>query len=180
MRTAREEGIIIKRRNVGEADRILTVFTRSSGKIRIKAPGVRRITSRRSSHIEPLNLSILNLYISSRSQIPILTEAQTIYDFDMLKKDLKKIGPAFYICELIDKLCPDGQENRSIFYLLKETLEKIEASEKSEILEEFEEKILQVLGFTPQKFFIGDRQKFIENILERRLTTRGILPLLIS
>jgi DNA repair protein RecO (recombination protein O) len=45
------EGIILKRRNLGETDRILTVFSRQYGKIKILAKGVRKINSRRSGHI---------------------------------------------------------------------------------------------------------------------------------
>ena len=51
MKTFVAEGIVLKRRNVGEADRILTVFTRTNGKMIIKAVGVRKIASKRSSHI---------------------------------------------------------------------------------------------------------------------------------
>ena len=180
MKSLKTEGIIIRRRNIGEADRIITVFTRYNGKLRIKAPGVRKITSRRSPHIELLNLSVLTLYNSSRSQVPILTEAQTIYSFDIVKADLKKIGFAFYICELIDKLCPDSQENRSIFYLLKQTLEELTYSNESRVIDEFEEKILSALGFMPYKHPLLDRQAFIEQILEEKLRTRDILPLLLS
>ena len=62
MRTYKIEGIVLRRRNLGEADRILTVLSRESGKISIKAPGVRRIPSRRSSHVELLNHSKFTLY----------------------------------------------------------------------------------------------------------------------
>ncbi|MEK7572868.1 MAG: DNA repair protein RecO [Patescibacteria group bacterium] len=178
MRSFKTEGIVIRRRNIGEADRLLTIFTKESGKIRIKAPGVRRITSRRSPHIELLNLSALTLYSSSRSNIPLLTEAQTIRDFDFIKKDLKRIGFAFYICELVDKLCPPDQENRRIFYLLRETLEKLEfISEKEALVNEFEEKALSYLGFMPHEYQLSDRQAFIEKILEKKMRTSELLPL---
>ena len=61
-RAYKTEAIIIKRRNFGEADRILTILTKNYGKIQVRAPGVRKITSRRSSHIELLNFSSLTLY----------------------------------------------------------------------------------------------------------------------
>ncbi|MEK7186665.1 MAG: DNA repair protein RecO [Patescibacteria group bacterium] len=180
MRSYKTEGIVIKRSNIGEADRLLTIFTKFNGKMRVKAPGVRRIPSRRSSHIELLNVSVLTLYSSSRSNMPIVTEANTLNDFGDIKSNLKKIGFAFYICELIDKLCPDHQENRSIFYLIKETLEKLEASvNESRLIDEFEENALSLLGFMPQRYLLTDRQAFIEQILEKRLNTRRILPLLV-
>src|SRR3989338_2325539 len=116
MRTYKIEGIVLRRRNLGEADRILTILTKYNGKIQVRAPGVRRIPSRRSSHVELLNFSQLTLYSSSKSFMPIVIEAQTLEDFSEVKCDLEKIGCAYYICELINGLCADNQENRSVFY----------------------------------------------------------------
>ena len=56
------EGLIIKRKDFGEADRILTVLTDRFGKISVVAKGVRRITSRRAGNIELLNLVKLHLF----------------------------------------------------------------------------------------------------------------------
>src|SRR5258708_113264 len=115
MRSYKTEGIIIKRRNIGEADSLLTVFTLDQGKIQIKAKGVRKITSKRSSHIELLNHTRLHLYKGYAS--PLLTEVQSIESFSNIKQDLKKVGIAYHICELIDGLCPENQEQRQIFFL---------------------------------------------------------------
>jgi hypothetical protein len=126
VRAFRTEGIIIKRRNFGEADRILTVFTRDHGKLHIKASGVRKITSRRSGQIELLNQAVLGLY--KGNGFPILTEAKMLNDFADLKMDLDKIGFAYHLCELVDGLCPEDQEQRAVYELLRETLGKLSMS----------------------------------------------------
>ncbi|PIZ97846.1 MAG: DNA repair protein RecO, partial [Candidatus Levybacteria bacterium CG_4_10_14_0_2_um_filter_35_8] len=59
MNSYKTEGIVIKRRNLGEADKILTIFTKRYGKIQVKAPGIRKINSRRSPHVELLNYSAI-------------------------------------------------------------------------------------------------------------------------
>jgi recombinational DNA repair protein (RecF pathway) len=123
MRHFKTEGIIIKRRNFGEADRILTVMTRDYGKIQIKAAGVRKITSRRSAHIELLNHTVLHLY--KGHTFSVLTEATVISDFARLKAQFEKIGLAYHVCELIDGLCPENQENRAVFFLLQRTLAEL-------------------------------------------------------
>src|SRR5579863_7197321 len=123
MRNFRTEGIIIKRRNFNEADRILTVMTRDYGKIQIKAAGVRKITSRRSAHIELLNHTTLHLY--KGKIFTVLTEATMLDDFSMIKQDFGKVGFAYHLCELIDGLCPENQENRNVFDLLLKTLENL-------------------------------------------------------
>lgn len=177
MRTYKTEGIIIKRRNFGEADRILTVFTKRLGKIQIKAVGVRRITSRRSPHVELLNLSALTLH--KGKFLPILTEAQTIEDFSSIKDNLTKVGFAYHICELVDGLCPENQENGRVFDLLSEVLFRLEHEEEiASVIHEFEIELLTILGYykpswRPQSI---DTTLFIESILERRLKSKRLLP----
>lgn len=181
IRSYKTEGIIIKRRNFGEADRILTLVTPYNGKIRVKAPGVRKITSRRSSHIELLNLSILTLYKSSRSQFSIVTEAETQEEFRPIKNSLKKIGFAYYVCELADGLCPENQENKKAFFLIRDTLLRIANNyDNKSIIEDFEDKLLVLLGFLGESHSLKDKQAFIENILERKLTTKRLLPLFLD
>jgi len=176
MRTFKTEGIVIKRFNFSEADRIITVFTKRQGKIKVKASGVRRITSRRSPHIELLNYSIFNLY--QGKNMPILTEVESINNFSGLKKDLKKIAAAFHICELIDGLCAENQENEAIFDLLIQTFSKISKNYNlREAVYAFEIELLSLLGFhTPSLSKIKiNTQDLIEGILERKLKTRQIL-----
>lgn len=200
MRTYKTEGIVIKRRNVGEADRLLTVFTRDHGKAVIKAKGIRRIPSRRSAHVELLNQSVLTLYQGQR--YPVLTEAVVLETFPSLKEDLQKIGFAYHICELVDGLCPENQEHHQVYFLLKNTLQRLSrcslsfrpssAGKKSQgdlsvatlprddmvmIIHNFEVELLTLLGYwhTPQAASKSmDTQGFIENILERRLRSRRI------
>lgn len=155
----------------------MTVFTKRFGKIRVKAVGVRRITSRRSPHIELLNFSSLSLH--KGHNLPILTEAQTTEDFSQIKENLIKVGFAYHICELIDGLCPENQENRKVFYLLKDVLNRLEFEEDIvSIVHEFEIELLTVLGYYKPSWRRErvDTTSFIESILERRLKSKRILP----
>lgn len=183
MRTYKVEGIVLKRINFGEADRILTILSRESGKISVKAPGVRRIPSRRSAHVELLNLSKLTLYKSSRSFMPLLTEAQTLEDFSSIKDSLQKIGYAYYLCELINGLCPDNQENRSVFFHLKSTLFALnQVSDAYALVKRFEKDILSTLGFWSEAKLLQthDSQIVMERLLERKLKTLRVMPLFAS
>lgn len=183
MRTYKVDGIVLKRRNIGEADRILTVFSKNGGKISVKAPGVRRIPSRRSSHIELLNFSQLTIYSSSKSFLPIVTEAQTLDDFSSIKNDLSKIGYAYYICELINGLCPDNQENRNVFFRLHLTLSELAKAlgeaDIAKIVRNFEIELLSDLGFWSEAKLLdvqGSRM-VMERLLERKLKAIRIMPL---
>lgn len=176
MRIQKTEGIILKRRNIGEADRLLTVFTKESGKIQIKAIGVRKITSRRSSHIELLNHVVFTLHTGSAA--PILTEATTIEHYQFIKSDLRRVGLAYHICEIIDALCAQDQEHRSVFFLLQNILHDI--SEEGNIVKkiyDFEIDLLHQLGFYPKSEMNKNFNPsyFIESLLEHPLKARPLL-----
>lgn len=177
MKNFKAEGIVIKRRNVGEADRIITVFTKQHGKLQIKATGVRKITSRRSPHIELLNYSALTLY-SGRSY-PVLVEAQAKDTFANIKEDLTKVGLAYHMCELVDGLCPEGEAHEAVFHVLHDSLMKLMEKENDalRLVHEFEVTLLKLLGFwqgSPEIAAKLDTIAFIENIMERRLKSRNV------
>ncbi|MBI5122407.1 DNA repair protein RecO [Candidatus Roizmanbacteria bacterium] len=176
MRNFKTEGIIIKRRDFKDADRILTVLTPNLGKIAVRASGIRRIPSRRSPHVELLNHCVLTLY--NGRAFPILTEAQAIDSFSGVKEDLYKIGLAYHLCELIDGLCPENQENRGVFNLVKNTLMRLSSEEnEAELIRNFQTELLSMLGYWNKQEFLTERvdmDNFVENILERKLKSKSI------
>ena len=184
MRAFKTEAIVIKRRNFWDSDRIVTVLTKDYGKIHVRAAGVRKITSRRSPHIELLNYSMLSLY--KGNSFPILTEAQTINDFSAIKTDLTKVGHAYHVCELIDSLCAQDQEQRQVFFLLKNTLTRLGIQDLVSlqmkenglsIIHEFELELLSLLGYwnrATEFSQLFDADQFIEGIIERKLKSKNI------
>lgn len=139
------EGIILKRRNLGEADRILTVFSLQKGKISVLAKGVRRITSRRSGNVELLNRS--SMYLHQAKTFLILTEASSLNTFQKIKSDLTLSTYAYHIIELVDKLSAENQENRILYEHLVEVLRRLERKPRQILIRAFEAKILSNLGF---------------------------------
>ncbi|MFH1535649.1 MAG: DNA repair protein RecO [Patescibacteria group bacterium] len=139
------EGIILKRRNLGEADRILTVFSKSKGKISVLAKGVRRITSRRAGSIELLNR--VSMYLHQAKSFLILTEAESIQTYQKLKEDLTLSTYAFHIIELVDKLTAENQENPKLYEHLVNVLQRLSKNPRQILVRAFEAKILSNLGF---------------------------------
>ena len=60
-RSYRTEALVIRHTNFGEADRILTLYSREKGKIRVVAKGVRKLKSRKAGHLEPFTRVQLQL-----------------------------------------------------------------------------------------------------------------------
>lgn len=145
MRFLKTEGIILKRRNFGEADRILTVFSLHKGKISVLAKGVRRIVSRRAGNVELLNRVRIYLHLGKR--MPILTEAESLDTYQKLKEDLTLSAYAFHIIELVDKLTAEDQENPNLYQGLVEVLQRLSINPRQILVRAFETKILSVLGF---------------------------------
>lgn len=145
MNSFKTEGIILKRRNFGEADRILSVFTLRDGKISVLAKGVRRITSRRAGNVELLNR--VSIFLHQTKGMPILTEAISIETFSKIKNDLRLSTVAFHIIELVDKLTAENQESRMLYENLVQVLKRLERKPRQILIRAFEVKILSLMGF---------------------------------
>lgn len=145
MRGIRVEGIILRRRNLGEADRILTVFSYQKGKISVLAKGVRRITSRRGGNVELLNRSLM--YLHPAKSFLILTEAAVLDTYQKLKEDLTLSTYAFHIIELVDKLSAENQEGRVLYEDLVSVLQRLSRNPRQILVRAFEAKILSSQGF---------------------------------
>ncbi len=177
------EGIIIKRSNFGEGDKIITLFSQNYGKIKTLAKGVRKIKSRRAPHIELFNYS--RIFLHKGQNFDIITEAEGIDTFSLLKKDLKKVAAAYYIAELVDKLCPERQEHNDILYRLIGTLKELNSpnfSHLNSLIDDFSYMIVSTLGFLPagQKPNRGNIQYFIESVIERKLKTSELLTKIVG
>ncbi len=140
--------------------------------------------SRRSPHVELLNHTALTLYKGNGYALPILTETEALEDFSEVKSDLTKIGFAYHICELVDGLCPENQENKPVFYLLKNVLYNLGQGEDiATTIHDFEVELLTLLGYWHKPQIASQNfntQYFIEGILERKLRSRRIFEKLYS
>jgi len=173
MRYLNDTGFVVRRVNVGEADRFLTLFTQNNGKIEVLAKGVRKITSRRASHIELLNL--INFQSVKGAKNLILTEVQVVDTFEEKRKTLQQCEVVFLICELVERLCPPDSTNQELFSYIKTFLDTGDFSK--EALLAFETDILVSLGFwNRDKQFASEDEssQFIESLIERKLRSRVI------
>ena len=100
-RSFRASAVVLRHADYGEADRLLTLFTREQGKVRAIAKGARKLTSRKAGHIEPF--THVTLQLAKGRDLFIVTQAETVNNFSGLREDLVKTGYAAYIVELIDR-----------------------------------------------------------------------------
>lgn len=147
----RTEAIVIRRMNFGEADKILTVYTPTRGKLRLIAKGVRRTTSRLGGHLELFMQC--KLLVAKGRNLDLITQSETINVFPKLRNNLALIAYAWQGIELLDRLTEDGLENYPVYSLLAEFLASLEAGhDPISTSRAYELHLLGYLGYRPQLF----------------------------
>lgn len=150
-RSFRTEAVVLRHSDWGEADRMLVLFTREHGKVRAVAKGVRKVRSRKAGHLEPFTRS--HLQMARGREILIVTQAETIDAYQPLRENLLLTGYAAYIVELLDRFTYEEGENRTLYRLLYETLERIAAgNDPFQLVRFYEIRLLDLLGFRPELF----------------------------
>ena len=134
---------------LGEADRVVTIFTPDLGKVRAVARGVRRTKSRLSGHLEPLTYVAAS--VSHGRTLDVITEAHTVRSFRGLREDLALMSQAVYLAELADAFLAEREAGHDLFALLTDCLDALESlAEPSRLLPWFEVRMLGLTGFGPE------------------------------
>jgi DNA repair protein RecO (recombination protein O) len=148
-RIYRTEAIVLKGYDYGEADRILTLLTANSGKLRAIAKGVRRTKSRMSGHVDLFTRS--SLLIARGRQLDIVTQADTLENFRPMRNDLWKSSLCHYIAELLDGFSAENLASYPLYILAVTTLRRVAATRDLElVLRSFELQLLALTGYRPQ------------------------------
>lgn len=168
------DAIVLKRRNVGEADRSLTLFTKHHGKISVLARGVRKISSKRAPHIEVFTRIIVTVHKGKR--INSLTDVSPVESYNDIRTDLKRVSAAYYLCELVDGLLPEEQIHAEVFDLLATaltTLAHLSRARVDILRMRFAAALLTTLGYLEQgkEPPTGNIDAYVEQLLERKLKT---------
>jgi len=140
------EGIILKKSDLGETDRLLTIYTKDFGKIKVLAKGIKKLNSKLRYHLEPLNYSYLIL-VEGKS-FRIIKDAVLMDQFLNIRRDLKKIGRTFDLMRLLDDLIIDEEQDENIWTLCLTTLYQINKREEvSFIVRDFRNNLIKLLGY---------------------------------
>ncbi len=148
-RTYKTEAIVLRQTPLGEADRILTLYTPDLGKLRAVARGVRRPKSRMAGHLEPLTRAMVS--VSEGRSLDHIAEAETLRSYRRLREDLELVSKAMYLAELVDGFTVDRSPSASIFDLLAGSLARLESAPNADqVLRYFEVRLLHASGFGPE------------------------------
>jgi DNA repair protein RecO (recombination protein O) len=148
-RTYRAEAIVLKTNDFAEADRILVLFTRHFGKVRVVAKGIRRATSRMAGHAEPLTHATYQL--ARGRELDVLTGAEARAIYPDMRDDLALIAAGWYVAELVDRFTADRVPSAPLFDLLETALRALDAGiSPSVVCRWFDLHLLDRSGFRPE------------------------------
>lgn len=169
-RSYSSEGIVMARRDFGEADRILVIYTKNYGRISFIAKGVRRPKSRKRGHIEVFNH--LRFQAAAGHGLDIMTEAEVINDFKNIRSSLNKISLAYYVVEVVSKITHESEPNPELFEYLLNTLTKLsKVSKLKDLRIKFVSDLLVMMGYWPEDKKLVNPDDVLEEVSERQISS---------
>lgn len=145
-----DDGVVLRRVDYAEADRILTVLTRDHGKIGVIARGARRARARMASHTDMFAHSRMQL-ASGRGELLTLTQADRL-DHGVTLTDPRRAACAAVIVELADRVLEPHHADSQAYSLLVEALAACLHSQRDprQAMIWFARRLIDRLGYEPQ------------------------------
>lgn len=145
----RSNVIILKSRNMGEADRVLMVLSEDLGKFQAVVKGARRERSRFVG--STLSFNYLKAMFFTGKNLDTLSQAELIHSFGKLREDLTSLAYASFWVELIDGFVPERVEVREVFQFLLAAFITLEQTADPALLNlAFQIRLLRLLGYQPE------------------------------
>jgi DNA repair protein RecO (recombination protein O) len=143
------EGIVIRMKDYKENDKIVTIYSRESGKVSFVAHGVKRVKSRHQGVCQQFTCGLFSFY--KTKGLGTLRDAEVITTNYEIRADLDRAAYASYLTELLEMMTEEGQSEPALYHSYFAGLQAI-ASELDArvILHLFELRLLQQLGYAPQ------------------------------
>jgi len=143
----RDQGVVLRTIRLGESDRIVTLVTQGHGKVRAVAKGVRKTKSRFGGRLEPTSHVSLLLY--EGRELDIVTQAEALDHFRVIREDLDRVRRATAMLEAVDQMAQERQPSTRLYQMLVGALRALSASNAPLLVPAFFLKLLALEGFQP-------------------------------
>ncbi|MDO8682001.1 MAG: DNA repair protein RecO [Armatimonadota bacterium] len=148
MAVYRANGIVLRRTNFGETDRILTLYTREHGRLSAIAKGSRRPVSRLAAATELFNYG--RYLLATGRNLDVVTQSETRESFPNIRNDIHRIAYSTYIVELVNGVVEDRDPNYELFDTILSCLYLLEGGVDPEIVtRSFELQLMMISGYRP-------------------------------
>ena len=147
---------------MGEADRLLTLYTREHGKLKAIGKGARKPRSRKTGHIELFMRS--QFMLAQGRNLDIVTQVETVEPYRAIRSDLVRTTYAAYAVELLDNFTPEAEKHTGVYQLLSEALYWFGETDNLLLAaRHYELRLLSLVGFQPQLFYCVVSGELIEH-----------------
>jgi DNA repair protein RecO (recombination protein O) len=119
--------LVLKKQNIGETDRIITIFSPTLGKKRVVARAVRKPLSKLSGHLDTLMLS--QIILTDEENLPKITSAELIESFELIRDSLPKMQRAFAITKLVERVILEDVSQQAVFQLTLDAILRLNNDE---------------------------------------------------
>ncbi|HVL33271.1 MAG TPA: DNA repair protein RecO [Actinomycetota bacterium] len=144
----KEQGIVLRAIKLGEADRIVTLLTQGSGKIRAVAKGIRKTRSKFGARLEPFTHVDLLMY--KGRELDIVTQADIITSFRTIRDDYSRFAAGEMILEAADRVIEDRERNTRMFMLVLNALRRlVEDPDPGVVADGYLLRVTAMAGFRP-------------------------------
>ena len=145
----KEQGIVLRSHKLGEADKIVSILTQGSGKVRAVAKGIRKTRSRFGARLEPFTHVSLLLYRGK--SLDTVTQAEIISPFVTLRGTFDLIAAGETMVEATDKVAEEHERNVRLFLLLLAGMRALDRRPRdpAAVAEAFLLRLLSLSGFHP-------------------------------
>ncbi len=145
--------LVLRTMRLGEADRIITFFTRKYGKLKAVAKGALKPKSRLSGRIEPFLHVNMIVFGKEKADLFRLNSCDIVEPFMAMRGRLGRLSCAYVSAELVDICQKEGDVNQAGFDLLLSFYRTLSQNMRKEsqklLLRLFELKFLSSIGFAP-------------------------------
>lgn len=146
----RTTGIVLKRQNYGEADRILQIFTSDLGLISAIAKGVRKMKSRQAGALELFRVADLRLHRRT-GELFLITNAVINKAFNFSDFKLSALAVIYLMSEWLLVLLPPEKPLPEVYGLTLQIFQALQKTKKFPLIQlAFQAKLLNLLGYLPE------------------------------
>ena len=142
------DAVVLRARDCGSADKLLTLFSRERGKIKAMAHGAGKSTSRKRGAVQPFTRS--QFLLRAGREIDSVSQCEGLEMHLHLRENFTRLACASYLAELVEALAPEGEPGEPIFFLLMETLKRMAAVDPELLPLAFQLKAAALFGYRPE------------------------------
>src|SRR5665647_1950461 len=147
MKLYKADAVVLRSIECGNGDKLLVLFSREHGKIKVMAHGVAKPSSRKRGFVQLFTYTRFLLHRGR--ELDSVSQCEGIEMFSYIRDNLEQISYASYLAELVEALIPEGEQNEPLFLLLLETLRLMEEGEAEMLTRSFEIKAAGLMGYRP-------------------------------